>query len=121
MNNTARNDTTGDLIMTGPSNASYRDGWDLIYGKKKEASPPQLVLAGATWCGPCMMLKKNLQTLGLFDDLQHKDADADHNFFKAHDIKSVPRLFVFNEDGVVLENISGSEEILKRIKDHAGV
>lgn len=30
---TARNDITGDLIVSGGSSDAYRDGWDRIFGK----------------------------------------------------------------------------------------
>ena len=36
MSNTARNPITGDLIRTGNSNENYRNGWELIFGKKKD-------------------------------------------------------------------------------------
>lgn len=38
---TTKNDITGDLIKTKESNQAYSDGWDLIFGKKKEEQPKQ--------------------------------------------------------------------------------
>lgn len=32
---TARNDITGDTLVTKGTTDSYRDGWDRIFGKKK--------------------------------------------------------------------------------------
>lgn len=37
---TATNPVTGDLIKTKGSNNAYRDGWDRIFGKKKEEEKP---------------------------------------------------------------------------------
>lgn len=47
---TARNDITGDVIATGTTTDSYREGWDRIFGKK--AKKPQDV---PPWvgCGEC--------------------------------------------------------------------
>ena len=35
MKNTARNDVTGDFIVSKPSNDMFEEGWDRIFGKKK--------------------------------------------------------------------------------------
>lgn len=32
---TARNDITGDPLVTSASSNAYRDGWDRIFGKSK--------------------------------------------------------------------------------------
>ncbi len=36
---TATNPITGDLIKTKGSNDAYRDGWERIFGNKKEEKP----------------------------------------------------------------------------------
>jgi len=33
---TSRNDITGDELKSKTNNDKYRDGWDRIFGKKKE-------------------------------------------------------------------------------------
>lgn len=33
---TSKNDVTGDLIKSRESNKAYSEGWDRIFGKKKE-------------------------------------------------------------------------------------
>jgi len=33
----ANNDITGDIIRTKPSSINYRDGWERIFRKKKQA------------------------------------------------------------------------------------
>ena len=75
-----------------------------------------LILASASWCEPCNALKKRLFVEGLSSRYTIKDADDAPSFFKNHDIKSVPRLLVFNPDGKYLETISGIEEIYAEIK-----
>ena len=39
MKKTARNDVTGDWIQSKPNSDMFGDGWDRIFGKKKEALP----------------------------------------------------------------------------------
>ena len=36
MKNTARNDITGDFIVSKPNSDMFGDGWDRIFGKKKK-------------------------------------------------------------------------------------
>ena len=31
----SKNDITGDKLISKPSSATYADGWEMIYGKKK--------------------------------------------------------------------------------------
>ena len=75
-----------------------------------------LILASADWCGPCNLLKQRLTSEGLTSRYTVKNFDESPTFFKNHDIKSVPRLLVFNPDGKHLETISGIEEIFAAIK-----
>ncbi len=35
MKKTARNDVTGDFIVSKPNSDMFSDGWDRIFGKKK--------------------------------------------------------------------------------------
>jgi hypothetical protein len=113
--NTARNDITGRVIKTDPPTSNYRDGWDRIFNKNKQVSK-KLVLASATWCGPCQGLKKRLESENILDRVELKDADVDIAFFKDNNVKSVPRLFII-EDDKVTEFIQGVEEIYNRIKE----
>lgn len=43
-----KNDITGDPLITKSSTDSYRDGWDRIFGKKKEEKKEQ-----KKHCGNC--------------------------------------------------------------------
>lgn len=36
MKKTARNDITGDFIVSKPNSNMFEDGWDRIFGKKKK-------------------------------------------------------------------------------------
>jgi thiol-disulfide isomerase/thioredoxin len=73
------------------------------------------ILASASWCGPCQVLKQRLTAAGLLDQVVVKDADTESSFFKEHDIKSVPRLIVYSPDGKLEKTISGVEEIYTAI------
>lgn len=75
-----------------------------------------LILASASWCGPCTVLKQRLASEGLTSRYSVKDFDESPTFFKTHDIKSVPRLLVFSPDGKHVNTISGIEEIFTEIK-----
>ncbi len=75
----------------------------------------KLILASASWCGPCKVVKSRLNSENLTDKVEMKDADVDIAFFKANNIKSIPRLLVMDGDKVV-ELIQGIDDIVKRIK-----
>lgn len=76
----------------------------------------KLILATASWCGPCKVIQSRLQTENLLEKVEVRDPDSDHAFFKDNNIKSVPRLLVMDGDTVV-EMIQGSEDIIQRIRD----
>lgn len=40
--NPSKNDITGDFIISGTSTNSYRSGWDLIWGNKKQENESEL-------------------------------------------------------------------------------
>ena len=82
---------------------------------EKNKKMKKLVLASATWCAPCQGLKSRLQSASMIDRVEFKDADIDVAFFKEHNIKSVPRLLIMNDD-VVDEFVLGIEEIYSRIQ-----
>lgn len=72
------------------------------------------ILATSITCGPCHMLKNKLEKLGL--EVEIKDyTDPDNiEWFKKHQIKSVPRLVI--EDGDSVEIIQGTDDIIERLK-----
>lgn len=106
--NIAKNDITGRYIKSEPPNQAFRDGWDNIFKKKSK-----LILASALFCGPCKMLKSKIDAGGL--EVEIKQLEDNVEFFKQYNIKAVPRLLVFENDELI-DTISGSEDILQRIK-----
>lgn len=58
---TAKNDITGDLIKSKGNNSAYSDGWDRIFGKKKQKEALAEIV-------------KINQELGLYDDGEKKNA-----------------------------------------------
>ena len=107
--NIAQNEITGKFIKTEPPNQAYRDGWDNIFKKKNK-----LILASASFCGPCQLLKSKIATDNL--TVEVKNMEDEIEFFREHDIKTVPRLLVFRGDELI-DTVSGSDKILQRIKD----
>ena len=73
------------------------------------------VLASATWCGPCQVVKSRLKSENLIDSVEIKDADVDIAFFRENNIKSVPRLLVM-DDTKVVDIVQSADDIIKRIK-----
>ena len=47
----ARNDITGDAIQTKSTSSSYRDNYDLIWGKKKMTPAVKDMQKGTCGCG----------------------------------------------------------------------
>lgn len=105
----AKNDITGDEIKSKSLSKQGRENYDFIFRKKK-----QMKLASASWCGPCSALKSRIAKEGL--SIEIEDMDDNPDFFKNFNIKSVPQLVVFDQDS--FELISGSEEILKYIREN---
>lgn len=106
--NIARNDVTGRYIKTEPPNQAYRDGWDNIFKKKSK-----FILASAGFCGPCKILKTQIDADSL--NVEIKQMEDDIEFFKIHNIKTVPQLLVFEGDKLI-DTVQGSDSILLRIK-----
>jgi thiol-disulfide isomerase/thioredoxin len=108
------NPITGDEIKSKSLTKEGRENYDFIFRKKKQMS--KLILASAGWCGPCQMIKSQLKAKNLFDKVEIKDADVDIKFFKDNNVKSIPRLFVMEDDKVV-DMIQGTEAIIKKIEE----
>lgn len=106
--NIAKNDVTGKFIKSEPPNQAYRDGWDNIFKKKTK-----LILASASFCGPCKMLKSRIDAESL--NVEIKQMEDESEFFRQHNIKTVPRLLIFKGDELV-EVIQGSKDIINRIR-----
>jgi predicted thioredoxin/glutaredoxin len=65
-------------------------------------------------CGPCFVLKNKLKNKELeVETLCFSDPDT-HEFFKKHNIKSVPRLVI--EDGENVTVVDGVDDIFAEIE-----
>lgn len=106
--NIAQNPITGKYIKSEPPNQAFRDGWDNIFKKKNK-----LILASAGFCGPCKLLKAQIDAENL--NVEIKQMEDETEFFKQHSIKTVPQLLVFKGDELV-DTVRGSDLILQRIK-----
>lgn len=107
--NTAKNDITNDLIKSKALSKEGRENWDNIFGSKKN----KLILASAEFCGPCKALKSRIVGEDLKVEIKQMEDELD--FFKLHNIKSVPRLLVFKGDELI-DTVQGSDDIIQRIK-----
>lgn len=76
----------------------------------------KLILATASFCGPCHLLKRKLADEKL--EVETIDMEQDTEKFREYDIRAVPRLVVI-EDGVVTARIQGIEDIIKKVKEYA--
>ena len=76
----------------------------------------KLILATSKFCGPCHILKRKLQD----DNLEVETIDMEENTdkFRHYGVRSVPRLLIVENDEVT-EVIQGSDDIIKKIKEHA--
>lgn len=62
---------------------------------------------GATWCGPCKMLDRNLAQLSDVEVIKH-DADEESELFEKFGIRNVPTLYFKDEHGNVVEQTHGA-------------
>jgi glutaredoxin len=76
----------------------------------------KLILATSKFCGPCALLKRKLQDDKL--EVETIDMEEHTDKFRHYGVRSVPRLLVV-EDEEVTEVIQGSDDIIKKIKEHA--
>ena len=87
----------------------------LIDGKTMENIPFELIVVGASWCGPCKKVKVELPKLldGIASQLvvRYLDLDEDEEECDGMDITKIPML-VFRCDGVDKETFVGSDSAL---------
>lgn len=60
----------------------------------------------ASWCGPCKMLAKTLQTVETTVEIEEVDVDQNGELTQQYKIRGVPTL-VLIEDGVELKRVVG--------------
>lgn len=68
------------------------------------------ILATSSWCGPCKAVKEFMANEKI--DFELKDMEDDFEFFKQHNIKSVPTLVCGNDI------YSGSDVIITFLKNN---
>lgn len=65
----------------------------------------------AEWCGPCKVLAKTLKELLVnYPDIEfvEYDADEDEEKFEEMQIRNVPQLFFYNENGDQVHHLTGA-------------
>jgi len=74
----------------------------------------RMILATAEWCNPCKVVKKEIEKHNYNVDI--KDYDEDMEFFTENNIKSVPRLLVYDGE-TLITSITGIEDIMSVLKE----
>ena len=72
---------------------------------------------GASWCGPCRMLKQELKDFELVPIIEI-DADEDEAFCKKYNIKNIPVLLLCDEnDNVTYKHVGfiSKKELIEKI------
>jgi thiol-disulfide isomerase/thioredoxin len=106
-----KNSITGDEIKSKSLSKEGRENYDNIFRKKMNK---KIILATASWCGPCKTIKDVIEKENL--SVEIKSMDDDTEFFKTQGIKSVPQLLVFQESSI--DFIKGFDDILKSIREN---
>lgn len=72
----------------------------------------------ATWCGPCKMIKSELERIRNTVQIVEINVDNDMQLCKKYGVMSVPTLIYFKDDGSYISNVGfmKSDEILDFIK-----
>jgi thioredoxin 1 len=66
----------------------------------------QLIYFGAEWCGPCKMIKPQLQASGL--PIRYIDVDENPVMAEYYAIKNVPTMVLVDNNAIVLDKKIGS-------------
>jgi thioredoxin 1 len=66
----------------------------------------QLIYFGAEWCGPCKMIKPQLQSSGL--PIRYVDVDASPDMVSIYNIKNVPTIILVDNNANVIERKTGN-------------
>ena len=95
-----------------------------IASPKVGAEKPKLLYFGATWCGPCVKMKKLFKDkdvkkeLDKYDFIMY-DYDRDREVAEKYRIKFLPTM-IFKKDGKIIHRIVGGlnkGELLKILKE----
>jgi thioredoxin 1 len=69
--------------------------------QKIENKETMLVSFSASWCGPCKMLKEELNKVQSSTPIYKIDVEEDIDFSRQYSVRSVPTMKVFKEGSVV--------------------
>ncbi len=66
----------------------------------------QLIYFGAEWCGPCKMIKPQLQSAGL--PIRYIDVDENPAMAEHYAIRNVPTIVLVDNNAIILDKKIGS-------------
>lgn len=75
----------------------------------------QLIYFGAEWCGPCKMIKPQLQASGL--NIRYIDVDASPDMAKYYSVQNIPVVILTGTNGEVLDKKVGNAISIASIKE----
>lgn len=88
---------------------------DKTFAQFLDDNPTCMIMFGATWCGPCKMLKPKVSAMGL-SNVAYFDVESGSTA-QSMAIRAVPTLVVF-KDG---KEIVRSHHLTKEVTTHLGV
>jgi glutaredoxin len=74
-------------------------------------------LATSKTCGPCKILKSQLEKLGIEVDTKDYSMPENIKWFREKSIRAVPVLLIEDDDGREVELVHRAELILKKLTD----
>ena len=77
----------------------------------------KLLTFGSDWCSGCKSLKTNLKNLQI--ETEDLDIDLHTQTFKKYEVKSLPTLLLLDNNGEVIQRLTGNQTIatLQQIKE----
>lgn len=74
----------------------------------------QLIYFGAEWCGPCKMIKPQLQASGL--PIRYIDVDVSPEMAANYNIKNVPTIILVDNNATVIDRKTGGAITVNVVK-----